>query len=103
MKLQQTLMIASVLSLLTLATLQTLNQSDKLFLREVNTETPCLDLSVKGNSCIGQNICGQPMKFTITIYNPDGFTRNYTSCLKKGENQIIASKDARIRTSQIEC
>ncbi|KAL4432367.1 hypothetical protein ABPG74_011126 [Tetrahymena malaccensis] len=103
MKLQQTLIVASILSLIALATVLTLNKSDKLFLREVDPETPCLDLSVKGNSLIGQNICDQPMKFTIVIYNPDGFTKNFTSCLKKGEQQSIAAQDARIRTSQLEC
>ncbi|EAR84326.1 transmembrane protein, putative (macronuclear) [Tetrahymena thermophila SB210] len=103
MKLQQTLIIASVLSLLALATVLTLNKSDKLFLREINPDTPCLDLSVSGNSLIGENICNQPMRFVVAIYTPDGFIRDETSCLKKGEKLPIAVKGSTIRTSQLEC
>ncbi|EAR98692.1 transmembrane protein, putative (macronuclear) [Tetrahymena thermophila SB210] len=90
MKIQQTIILISILSLLSLAAVITLTKTSQDVLQ--TEEVPCFNLNYRpgrGDVVQAQNTCSKSKYFTFIIYNDECSTLSKTSCLRQDEQQPI--------------
>ncbi|EAR98701.1 transmembrane protein, putative (macronuclear) [Tetrahymena thermophila SB210] len=91
MKIQQTIILISILALLGLTTVITLQKSSQNSLQDYYV--PCLEKVINGDKIYAKNICSESKYFTVVIYSTYGFSRGYTPCLSQNEMELVALTD----------